>query len=381
MKLLVDCTPLRAGGGVQVAIAFLDGLLGTEGCDWRVVVPEQMTALLPEELRSAIGDRMTVMPKSGLRDMIRIGRRLRRIEREFGADVVFTVFGPAYFSARAPHLVGFALGTMLYDRAPGLPKPRWKERLATMVRAMLVRRARHLVVETETVRKRLQSHLAVPTARTSVIGNSVSPLLLRSQPRGTTGAAGTIFIPASFYPHKNLGIVVPVMAALRRLRPELDFRVQMTLEPDSRGWIELLEQTRSADVTDRLFTFGTLDPTALAEAYNAASIVFLPTLCESSTAVYPEAFHFRRPLVTSDLDFAHELCGDAALFVPPHDPAAIALAIIDLYDDPGLAARLTTAGTKRLETGYPTPARKFAMQLDLLKRLANAKPESSHHVL
>jgi glycosyltransferase involved in cell wall biosynthesis len=381
MKLLVDCTPLRAGGGVQVAIAFLDGLLGAETCDWRVVVPEQMTALLPEQLRIAIGDRMTVMPKSGLPDMIRIGMRLRRIERDFGADVVFTVFGPAYFSARAPHLVGFALGTMLYDRPPGLSKPRWRERLATLVRAMLVRRVPHLVVETETVKRRLQSHLGVPTSRTSVIGNSVSPLLLRSQPRQPASAARTIFIPSSFYPHKNLGIVVPVMAALRSLRPELDFSVQMTLESNSQGWIELLEQARKAEVADRLLTFGTLDPTALAEAYNAASIVFLPTLCESSTAVYPEAFHFRRPLVTSDLDFARELCGEAALFIPPHDPAAIALAIADLYDDPDLATRLTTAGTKRLETGYPTPARKFAMQLDLLKRLANAKLESSHHVL
>jgi len=40
LKLLVDCTPLRAGGGVQVAIAFLDNLRQYKNILWRGVAPE-----------------------------------------------------------------------------------------------------------------------------------------------------------------------------------------------------------------------------------------------------------------------------------------------------------------------------------------------------
>jgi glycosyltransferase involved in cell wall biosynthesis len=87
--------------------------------------------------------------------------------------------------------------------------------------------------------------------------------------------------------------------------------------------------------------------------------------------VYPEAFHFGRPLVTSDLDFARELCGDAAAFVPPNDAAAIAQTIADIVTDPARADQLVAAGRRQLAAAYPSPARKLEMQLDLLERLAS----------
>jgi glycosyltransferase involved in cell wall biosynthesis len=128
---------------------------------------------------------------------------------------------------------------------------------------------------------------------------------------------------------------------------------------------------------DRITSLGVLPLEALGRAYAAASLVFLPTLREASTAVYPEAFHFRRPLVTSDLDFAHELCGDAAAFVPPLDPIATARTITGIAADRAWAERLIDAGERQLAAGYPSPARKLEMQLNLLERLATRRPPST----
>ena len=149
------------------------------------------------------------------------------------------------------------------------------------------------------------------------------------------------------------------------MSPDHDF-----LDPGSQAWTDIQVQASALGVADALVNLGPLSMNALAEAYRRASLVFLPTLREASTAVYPEAFHFRRPLVTSDIDFARELCGNAALFAPPLDPAALAGRIAEIADDRAVAQRLIEAGSRRLATGYPSTERKFAEQMALLERVA-----------
>jgi len=77
--------------------------------------------------------------------------------------------------------------------------------------------------------------------------------------------------------------------------------------------------------------------------------------------------------VTSDLDFARELCGDAALYAPPRDAEAMARTILDLARSPALAERLVAAGQARLSRAYPAPGVKFAQQLALLEKMAAAR--------
>src|SRR5262249_1031082 len=113
--------------------------------------------------------------------------------------------------------------------------------------------------------------------------------------------------------------------------------------------------------------------TALASAYTAASAVYLTSLREVSTAVYPESFFFRRPLVTADMDFSRELCGGAGLFFSPRDAAAPAEKLVELSPSGGRRAPLLFAGERRLAEAYPTPAAKLRMQLNLLTRLTERK--------
>ena len=44
--------------------------------------------------------------------------------------------------------------------------------------------------------------------------------------------------------------------------------------------------------------------------YNQADALFLPTLLECFTASYPEAMVMKRPILTSDLPSAKQICGD-----------------------------------------------------------------------
>ncbi len=383
MRVLVDCIPLNVGGGIQVSISFLLGLRARADIAWRAVVPVGMKQAMPAVL--AMDPRLLFLRKRSAFDRVWLSRKLQVIESEFAPDVVFTVFGPAVFRTRAPHLVGFALPHLIYEADCDALIRRGIDRLSDWLRCVALRRSDHLVVETQTVRRRLADRLGIDPARISVIPNSVNPIIAEHS-KDESGQDGrfAFLIPSAHYPHKNLEIVPRVAAAIARLAPDLDFEFRFTLEPQSTAWRLLASKAEQLGVANRLVTLNVLRLDELAHAYRAASAVFLPTLREASTAVYPESFAMRRPLVTSDLDFAHELCGEAALFVPPLDAAAIAKNLVELARSPQLQRRLVETGKKQLSTSYPGPAEKFAMQLELLGAISrdrrySFRPAAPHH--
>ncbi|MEQ1697187.1 MAG: glycosyltransferase family 4 protein [Hyphomicrobiaceae bacterium] len=372
MKVLVDCAPLSMGGAVQVAIALMLNLRDCPDISWRAVLSEQMRAAVGPDL--AADPRVSFVWKRSWKDFLLLYGKLRAIERAFEPDVVFTVFGPTYFVSRAPHLMGFALPNLIYDADCPATARTVSDKVADRIRAFLLRRANHLVVETETVRKRLADRIGIEAGKISVIGNCVNPVLLavEATPAPKDGPF-VILIPSAFYRHKNLQIVPRVAAELKRINPELDFVFRLTLSPQKDVWRGIAGEAEELGVGRQVTTLGPLPLAELAVAYRHASAVMLPTLREASTAVYPEAFYMQRPLVTSDLDFARELCGEAALFATPHDPAAFARALDRLARDRAMREQLVALGKQQLEIGYPSTSDKFNMQIDLLRHVAGSR--------
>jgi glycosyltransferase involved in cell wall biosynthesis len=369
MRVLVDCVPILAGGAIQVAIGVLSGLSRQSAISWNAIVPAAIRDALPTEL--AHDPRVIQVNRRSQADRIWLTNRLHRLEREFAPDVVFTVFGPPFFRSRAPQLAGFALPHLIYARDALMPQETFKDRLGDLLRRALLRRADHLVVETETARVRLARCLGVPPTRISVIPNSFNPLLERgAEMDAPPPGPFAVLIPSAYYWHKNLEIVPHVAAEMGRLDPGLDFVFRLTLDPASPEWLAIAGTAHKLGVENRVSTLGVVKITALGRAYADASAVYLPTLREVSSAVYPESFFFRRPLVTTDMDFARELCGNAAALVAPRDPAAAAERLIALARSPGLRMQLVKAGERQLAAGYPTPAVKLQMQLELLAQVA-----------
>jgi glycosyltransferase involved in cell wall biosynthesis len=100
--------------------------------------------------------------------------------------------------------------------------------------------------------------------------------------------------------------------------------------------------------------------------YGSGSALLVPSWVESFTAVYPEAWHFGLPVVTSDLDFARGLCGAAALYAPPDAPAAFAAQLVRVLAEAGLREALVAEGRARL-AALPDWDRRLALYLDALE--------------
>lgn len=312
--------------------------------------------------------RIIPVEKRGLIDLLRIRLRLKAIEKLVLPDVVFTVFGPPYFEAAAPHVVGFALPRLIYDFDEKSFGKSIKTGLKNFLFRRILYRVDHLVVETCTVKERLIERIGIPRSHITVIGNSVNPLLLGVQPQGVQHRQlKRILVPSAYYPHKNLEIIPRIAESMRKIAPECDFQFWLTLAAED--FAKLLRVKTSMGIERNVLNLGPLSLSRLAEEYLIADYVFLPTLLEASSAVFPESFYFQRPLITSDLDFARELCGDAALYVDSRDAGSSAESILALFDSPAVATALVEAGTRQLHASYPTAARKFSMQIELLEQV------------
>lgn len=75
--------------------------------------------------------------------------------------------------------------------------------------------------------------------------------------------------------------------------------------------------------------------------FSAADLVVQPYVSATQSGVAQVAFHFGRPVVTTDVGGLAETVpdGEAGLVVPPEDPAALAAAIVRFFED-GLAQRM-----------------------------------------
>lgn len=378
MKVFLDASLLSVGGGVQVGLGIIHHIIRDPDFEVTLVCSAQVASQLSVHERALVHEFHVVSSGKAI-GKLKAGLFLARIERRVNPNIVFTVFGPSYWRSRTVNLQGFALGKMLYadSRANyGSWLQRFIEEATDFFKILLLKRnVDFFVVETGVVRERLAGLLNISRDRIFVVPNSFSPAFearcveLRNLTRPRSKRF-SIFVPASFYHHKNLEII-PAVARYLSDKAEVEIEFVFTLDEGSVGWQRIWQRGVDLSVAHMLRAAGVVPNSAMADLYWAADAVLCTSLVESSTAVFPEAFMAGRPLLVSDRDFARDLCGAAALYFDPLAVASIGDRILELIGSPALAADLVEKGRSQLEQNYPTPLEKWRMQKDLLVKLAH----------
>lgn len=373
MRILLDCSQVRIGGGIQVTLGMLRNAANDHSHEWHAVVSGELAEECDPELAGRLNSLIVLPSANGSWDRMTAPRRyLPKIETQVQPDLVLSAFGPSYWKPRSRHIVGFAYGWLLYpdsivfSRMGLLSRLKW--RMIDQIKSRDFLQADALIGETEVVRQRLFEVLGFPLDRIAVVRNTYSQTFvesLRSAVRVRVDDVFRILVPAQSYPNKNLELIPPTAARLRELTAN-PFRFVFTLPENQSAWKRLSQNFRQAGLQDCVTNLGPVRHDQIAQAYRDSDAVFLPTLLECSTAVFPEAFCAEVPLATSDLDFAHELCGNAALYFDPLSPDAAATALVRLVQDAELRATLISAGIRALSDIYVTPQEKWQETLQAI---------------
>ena len=124
--------------------------------------------------------------------------------------------------------------------------------------------------------------------------------------------------PSSFAPHKNFKIFNSLINHIKQ--KNLNYIFILTLNNNE---ISELEKLIDKNNFDYIINVGRQDNTYIPSLYKQADAIFLPTLLESYGLPFFEAMHFNKPILTSNLDFAIEICKDYAYYFNPFDTTSI----------------------------------------------------------
>lgn len=150
-----------------------------------------------------------------------------------------------------------------------------------------------------------------------------------------------------YYSHKNIEIFIPVA---RRIRDSgLAAKIITTLNPDeNEGARRFLNTIDTEGLAKFIVNVGQVPMSQVPSLYQQTDALLLPTLLESFSGTYVEAMHHRRPILTSNLDFAKGVCGDSALYFNPTDDKEIFDAISTLMEHPDLRRKMIARSTEIL---------------------------------
>jgi glycosyltransferase involved in cell wall biosynthesis len=348
MKFVVEALGLVAAGGKQLCLDFLTHL--PEHSD------HQFIPLLPNLPEYGNVSRRNLKPVSYrsaslFRRYVVLNRDIPKICLQERADALLCL------SNFPPRRLPCPAVVLLHNAYIAYRDPIAERRLTLRERLLIAygRRAFQrlapqvgIIVQTRVIRDRLLSVYNLDHRRVNIVSNS------HSLPIDTDANLGRLtFGPTQtfnflcltrYYAHKNIEILVE---AVNRLTASTGRAVKCIITISAKqhpGARKLLKRIAREGLEHVLVNIGPVPHGRLAEVYRSDDALVLPTLLESFTRTYLEAMYLGVPILTSDRDFAHQVCQDAAVYFDPLDADSVANAMARVMDDVKLRHQLVSDG-------------------------------------
>jgi glycosyltransferase involved in cell wall biosynthesis len=372
MKLLINTAAMRFGGAVQVALSFINECKSFTHHEYHILLGKGVGKSLKKADFPPNFYFYDYNPGPISLWMIpSMAKQLSKYEEEIKPDCVVTTSGPSYWHTKAPHLIGYNLPLYIYTESPYLKILTFKSKLRMFVKRKLHfwyfrRDASAYIVQTDDVNKRVRKALGsekVYTVSNTHNGFYGSPKQFANKlPFKIKGEIRFLTL-TSYYSHKNLEII-PLLSDELKKRSIHNIKFVLTIDDQS------YEKIFGKNYLNDVVTLGAVKPEECPSLYQECDIMFLPTLAECFSASYPEAMVMKKPIITTDLGFARDICGNAAVYYEPMNPVAAADAIEKLINDKALQERLIENGLKRV-THFDTAKGRAKKILEICTGLAN----------
>jgi glycosyltransferase involved in cell wall biosynthesis len=205
-----------------------------------------------------------------------------------------------------------------------------------------------ILAQTESVKRRLMSLYKLDNIE--IIPNAVSV-------DNITGGVNKEFnLPLSktkflclsrYYEHKNLEIFIPLAKLFKEKK--LDFCVVITIDPTQcSNSARLIEEINNSNLQEFIINVGEIEMINIPSLFHQVDSFILPTLLESFSGTYVEAMFHKKPIFTSNMDFALDVCKDAAVYFDPHDVVSILSAMLKFHESDKMD-EIVQNGLKRIK--------------------------------
>lgn len=280
---------------------------------------------------------------------------LWRFNRRRSFDVFWSTNNGLYIRRKVPQVLYVKNAYQVYTRETIALHPGSALRVSLLRRFFRrsLRVSSAVIVETPLMGRYLQEIsgcptqvIVVPKAVVAEGEKSERPMNERIARRleGIEGKAKLLYVATS-YPHKNHRVLAGMMNQFRQ--KDTPVRLVVTISADE--WKQLAGEAAASLVeSGHVIPLGWVDKDELGLLYRACDVCVMPSLLESLSSAHIEAMYWKRPQIVADLPYAHDLCGDSALYASPQDSSAWRSQVERLLADAPLREELVTRGVERL---------------------------------
>jgi glycosyltransferase involved in cell wall biosynthesis len=377
MKLLINTSNLYIGGGLQVALSFINELKDLNTYNEYYVLLSQATNKQIDQKKFTDNFYFYLIEKSpaSLKTRKKIIAKLNSLEDHIKPDIIFSVFGPSYWKPKAKHVMGFAVPWVLQKDSVAYSELNFLKRIKMRLWVEYVSYyskidASHYIIETEDGKDRLSNVLGIEKKNISVVGNCYSAVfndsdyLLKNNPNYIQLPVREknefrFLLISHNYPHKNLKIINQVIPLLK------NYNVKFVLTVDEESYNLLFP-----DKLKQVLNIGPVNQESCPSLYCQCDAIFLPTLLEVFSAAYPEAMKMKIPILTSNYSFSKGVCHGAAFYFNPLNPIEIADKIKILISDQTLQINLVKKGAQQLKN-FETAKSRAEKYITICENLVN----------
>jgi len=235
-----------------------------------------------------------------------------------------------------------------YDELPTIAHKLY----ARLMMTLAVRRADHIMTDSEWTRRDLLRRWPDAAMKTEVVHNGIDPQLRRTIEPAVPAKYG-ITKPYVLYlgllkRHKNITrLIEAFLAAQDELKGEFQLAIAGDPTSDDIGLRDVIVRRRSSEIV-RLIGF--IAPGDIAPLYSGATAFAFPSLAEGFGLPPLEAMACGTPVIASNASCLPEVLGGAPRFFDPRDVADMAASIVSAVRDE--AWRFAA-----IERGYRTTAK------------------------
>jgi len=363
MKILINCSNIKIGGGIQVANSFISQLNNFPQFQFVVVCSSELSKQVFLNRYNNVEFIYYDIKPNPIKAITGKDKFLDRLILKYSINTIFSVFGPTYWKPDGKHIVGFAKAQYIYKDSIFFKTQsllyKFKLNLKKFFHMYDFKHNNQvLITENEDVSNRLRAILKDKEIYT--VTNYYNQVFDQDQKWDTSlklpkFEGFTMLTVSANYPHKNLQIIPKVIAHLNQNYKDFKFRFVVTLKEGELG-INLDE-----NINKNIVYLGKTNINQCPSLYSQSDAIFLPTLLECFTATYPEAMRMEKPILTSNLNFATGLCENAALYFEPLDPKDIGDKIYQLANNELMKKELVANGIMQLKKydTYATRAEKY----------------------
>lgn len=366
MRILINCSNLKLGGGLQVADSVCRCLKDISQHKYIVVLSAAMdsTAKALEEVSYVKVIRHDV--KNDWRTLL-LGRDvvMDRLVEEKKIEAVLTIFGPSRWIPQCKHVCGFARAQLLMQDSPYFNRlgllQRLKEKVMLKLLEISFRKCANVFhTENPMISQMLEKKFKgckvyTVTNYYNQVFDEPDKQIEHPLPEFDGVSLLSINTP---YPHKNMGIAFEAAKLLKAQHPDFRFRFVMTAQKQDFNYDFLQDPD---GIAKHFCLIGKVNVAECPSLYRQCDFCFQPTLMECFTATYCEAMRMDKPIISTNLQFAKGLCGIAAKYYEPVDGQSCADSIYSLANDKNLQDQYIKMGKKQLKQfdDYNERARKL----------------------